>query len=77
MKASQAHRGETANRADPRNTDKKKLMSDLQAIADRVEIEGGRENGEPGLRPQYHATYYAAYALDPDGHNVEAVDHGH
>ena len=38
---------------------------------------GGRDNGEPGLRPRYHATYYAAYALDPDGHNVEAVDHGH
>ena len=37
---------------------------------------GGRDNGAPGLRPQYHATYYAAYVLDPDGHNVEAVDHG-
>jgi catechol 2,3-dioxygenase-like lactoylglutathione lyase family enzyme len=37
---------------------------------------GGRDNGGPGLRPQYHATYYAAYVLDPDGHNVEAVDHG-
>ena len=37
---------------------------------------GGRDNGRPGLRPQYHATYYGAYVLDPDGHNVEAVDHG-
>jgi catechol 2,3-dioxygenase-like lactoylglutathione lyase family enzyme len=37
---------------------------------------GGRDNGAPGFRPQYHATYYAAYVLDPDGHNVEAVDHG-
>lgn len=37
---------------------------------------GGRDNGGPGLRPQYHPTYYAAYVLDPDGHNVEAVDHG-
>ena len=37
---------------------------------------GGRDNGAAGLRPQYHATYYAAYVLDPDGHNVEAVDHG-
>ena len=37
---------------------------------------GGRDNGAPGLRPQYHATYYAAYMFDPDGHNVEAVDHG-
>jgi hypothetical protein len=37
---------------------------------------GGRDNGGPGLRPQYHARYYAAYALDPDGNNVEAVHHG-
>lgn len=37
---------------------------------------GGTDNGGPGLRPQYHAGYYAAYALDPDGNNVEAVFHG-
>jgi catechol 2,3-dioxygenase-like lactoylglutathione lyase family enzyme len=37
---------------------------------------GGTDNGTPGLRPQYHAGYYAAYVLDPDGHNVEAVFHG-
>jgi catechol 2,3-dioxygenase-like lactoylglutathione lyase family enzyme len=36
---------------------------------------GGRDNGEPGLRPQYHAGYYGAYVLDPDGNNVEAVFH--
>jgi catechol 2,3-dioxygenase-like lactoylglutathione lyase family enzyme len=36
---------------------------------------GGRDNGAPGLRPQYHADYYGAYVLDPDGHNVEAVCH--
>ena len=36
---------------------------------------GGRDNGGPGLRPQYHAGYYAAYVLDPDGNNVEAVFH--
>lgn len=36
---------------------------------------GGRDNGAPGLRPQYHANYYAAFVLDPDGHNVEAVCH--
>lgn len=34
---------------------------------------GGRDNGKPGLRPDYSATYYAAFLLDPDGHNVEAV----
>jgi catechol 2,3-dioxygenase-like lactoylglutathione lyase family enzyme len=36
---------------------------------------GGRDNGRPGLRPHYHAGYYAAYVLDPDGNNVEAVFH--
>ncbi|MFO0585211.1 MAG: VOC family protein [Anaeromyxobacter sp.] len=36
---------------------------------------GGRDNGAPGLRPQYHAHYYAAFVLDPDGNNVEAVCH--
>jgi catechol 2,3-dioxygenase-like lactoylglutathione lyase family enzyme len=34
---------------------------------------GGRDNGKPGLRPQYRANYYGAFALDPDGHNIEAV----
>jgi catechol 2,3-dioxygenase-like lactoylglutathione lyase family enzyme len=36
---------------------------------------GARDNGAPGLRPQYHKSYYAAFVLDPDGHNVEAVCH--
>jgi len=36
---------------------------------------GGRDNGQPGLRPQYHADYYGAFVLDPDGHNIEAVCH--
>ena len=36
---------------------------------------GGRDNGAPGLRPQYHASYYAAFVIGPDGHNVEAVCH--
>jgi catechol 2,3-dioxygenase-like lactoylglutathione lyase family enzyme len=36
---------------------------------------GGRDNGAPGLRPQYHANYYAAFVIDPDGHNIEAVCH--
>jgi catechol 2,3-dioxygenase-like lactoylglutathione lyase family enzyme len=37
---------------------------------------GGRDNGAPGERPQYHPGYYAAYAIDPDGNNLEAVFHG-
>jgi catechol 2,3-dioxygenase-like lactoylglutathione lyase family enzyme len=36
---------------------------------------GGRDNGPPGLRPHYHANYYAAFVFDPDGHNIEAVCH--
>jgi lactoylglutathione lyase len=36
---------------------------------------GGRDNGPPGLRP-YHRGYYAAFVLDPDGNNIEAVYHG-
>jgi catechol 2,3-dioxygenase-like lactoylglutathione lyase family enzyme len=36
---------------------------------------GGRDNGPPGLRLHYHSTYYAAFVLDPDGNNIEAVCH--
>jgi catechol 2,3-dioxygenase-like lactoylglutathione lyase family enzyme len=36
---------------------------------------GGRDDGAPGLRPQYHADYYGAFVLDPDGHRIEAVCH--
>ena len=36
---------------------------------------GGTDNGAPGLRPYYHPTYYGAFVLDPDGHNIEAVCH--
>jgi catechol 2,3-dioxygenase-like lactoylglutathione lyase family enzyme len=36
---------------------------------------GGRDNGAPGER-DYHPGYYAAYVLDPDGNNIEAVFHG-
>jgi catechol 2,3-dioxygenase-like lactoylglutathione lyase family enzyme len=37
---------------------------------------GGKDNGPPGPRPHYHARYYGAFVLDPDGHNIEAVFHG-
>jgi len=37
---------------------------------------GGTDNGPPGLRPHYHAHYYAAFVHDPDGYNIEAVFHG-
>lgn len=37
---------------------------------------GARDNGAPGLRPEYSETYYAAFVLDPNGNNIEAVFHG-
>jgi catechol 2,3-dioxygenase-like lactoylglutathione lyase family enzyme len=36
---------------------------------------GGQDNGAPGLRPHYHPSYYGAFVIGPDGHNVEAVCH--
>jgi len=36
---------------------------------------GGRDNGAPGLRPDYHPHYYGGFVLDPDGNNIEAVCH--
>jgi catechol 2,3-dioxygenase-like lactoylglutathione lyase family enzyme len=36
---------------------------------------GGRDNGAPGPRPHYHANYFGAFVLDPDGNNIEAVCH--
>ena len=36
---------------------------------------GSRDDGAPGLRPHYHASYYGAFVLDPDGHRIEAVCH--
>ncbi len=36
---------------------------------------GGTDNGPPGLRPEYTGQYFAAFVLDPDGNNVEAVFH--
>lgn len=36
---------------------------------------GAQDNGPPGLREQYHPSYYGAFVLDPDGYNIEAVCH--
>jgi hypothetical protein len=36
---------------------------------------GGTDNGPPGVRPEYSGRYFAAFVLDPDGNNVEAVFH--
>jgi catechol 2,3-dioxygenase-like lactoylglutathione lyase family enzyme len=47
----------------------------VRAFHEAALAAGGRDNGAPGLRPQYHPSYYGAFVLDPDGHNVEAVCH--
>ena len=36
---------------------------------------GGIDNGQPGVRPDYHEHYYAAFVLDPEGNNIEVVCH--
>ena len=55
------------------------------AAADRSRVDafhaaaiaaGGQDHGAPGLRPQYHPHYYAAFITDLNGHNIEAVCHG-
>jgi catechol 2,3-dioxygenase-like lactoylglutathione lyase family enzyme len=47
----------------------------VQRFYDAALAAGGRDNGQPGERG-YHPGYYAAYVLDPDGNNIEAVFHG-
>ncbi len=55
------------------------LRSDDRSGVDRFHAAalraGGTDNGAPGLRPHYHADYYGAFVLDPDGHNIEVVCH--
>ena len=36
---------------------------------------GGKDNGKPGIRPEYSGKYYAAFVIGPDGHNIEVVCH--
>ena len=47
----------------------------VDAFYEEAIAAGGRDNGGPGLRRQYHASYYGAFVLDPDGNNIEAVCH--
>jgi catechol 2,3-dioxygenase-like lactoylglutathione lyase family enzyme len=55
------------------------LTAPDRATVDRFHDEaiaaGGRDNGHPGIRRNYHPNYYGAFVLDPDGHNIEAVCH--
>jgi catechol 2,3-dioxygenase-like lactoylglutathione lyase family enzyme len=47
----------------------------VERFHDEAIAAGGRDNGPPGIRPNYHPSYYGAFVLDPDGHNIEAVCH--
>ncbi len=48
-------------------------ISAVDAFYDAALKAGGADNGAPGYRPDYHPGYYAAFVLDPDGNNIEAV----
>jgi catechol 2,3-dioxygenase-like lactoylglutathione lyase family enzyme len=52
-----------------------KGRADVRAFHEAALAAGGRDNGPPGLRPQYHPNYYGAFVHCPDGHNIEAVCH--
>lgn len=47
----------------------------VRAFHEAALAAGGKDNGAPGLRPQYHPHYYGAFAIDPDGNHIEAVCH--
>jgi catechol 2,3-dioxygenase-like lactoylglutathione lyase family enzyme len=49
--------------------------ADVRRFHEAATAAGYRDNGPPGERPRYHPGYYAAYVLDPDGNNVEVVNH--
>lgn len=48
---------------------------EVRAFYEAAVKRGGVCNGAPGLRPHYHPNYYAAFVLDPDGYNIEAICH--
>ena len=52
-----------------------KGRADVRAFHDAAIAAGGKDNGPPGVREMYHPSYYGAFVLDPDGHNIEAVCH--
>ena len=59
-----------------RSDDFRNSRSELVVLVEtEIVAAGGKDNGPPGLRPDYHPNYYAAFVIDPDGHNIEAVCH--
>jgi catechol 2,3-dioxygenase-like lactoylglutathione lyase family enzyme len=49
--------------------------AEVDAFYEAALAAGGKDNGRPGVRKEYHPHYYGAFVIDPDGHNVEAVIH--
>jgi catechol 2,3-dioxygenase-like lactoylglutathione lyase family enzyme len=49
--------------------------AEVEAFYKAALAAGGKDNGGPGVRKEYHPNYYGAFVIDPDGHNVEAVIH--
>lgn len=47
----------------------------VKAFYDAAVAAGAKDNGPPGMREHYHANYYGAFIIDPEGHNMEAVTH--
>jgi catechol 2,3-dioxygenase-like lactoylglutathione lyase family enzyme len=52
-----------------------KNRAEVNAFYSAAIAAGGKDNGAPGLRPDYHANYYGAFVIDPEGNNIEAVCH--
>lgn len=50
-----------------------KSREEVRAFYDAAILAGGKDNGAPGLRPEYGEAYYAAFVIDLDGNNIEAV----
>ncbi len=52
-----------------------KNRAEVRAFYEAAIKAGGRDNGKPGPRPEYHENYYGAFVFDPDGNNIEACCH--
>ncbi|MFO1415153.1 MAG: VOC family protein [Burkholderiales bacterium] len=52
-----------------------KTREEVRRFHDAAIAAGGKDNGPPGIRAQYHPNYYGAFVIGPDGHNLEAVCH--
>jgi catechol 2,3-dioxygenase-like lactoylglutathione lyase family enzyme len=53
-----------------------KSRGQVRAFYEAAIAAGAKDNGPPGLRPNYDPNYYGAFVIDPNGHNIEAVCHG-